>query len=240
MLAGAGLCALGLAAVADAVLATVWEEPVTALQAGSAQRDLSHEYASLTASYATVRASSYRGGMLERARRARELLDATPNGKPLGRLLIPKIHLKTVWVDGTDHDDLKRGPGHYDGTVLPGRRGTVGLAGHRTTYGAPFRNVNQLKPGDRITLAMPYGRYEYAVERTQIVSPKAAEVLRRSGSDRLVLTACHPLWSAAQRIVVTARLIRWPGATKDAPLLTAAPTAPELQSHLPTLSARPD
>ena len=98
------------------------------------------------------------------------------------------------------------GPGHYPETPLPGARGTVAIAGHRTTYGAPFRRVDRLERGDPIELRMPYGRFTYRVERTRVVAPTATWVTRRVAYDRLVLTACHPLYSAAGRIVVFARL----------------------------------
>jgi sortase A len=110
-------------------------------------------------------------------------------------------------VQGTDTGSLRDGPGHYPGTSFPGEGGTIAIAGHRTTYGAPFRTINQLEPGDAIVLDMPYGRFGYVVERKQIVPATALWVTRRvPGAERLVLSACHPLYSASHRIVVFARL----------------------------------
>ena len=109
-------------------------------------------------------------------------------------------------VEGTAAGDLRKGPGHYPGTPLPGEHGTVGIAGHRTTYGAPFRKINQVKPRDQIVVTMPYGRFTYRVERTRIVKPTDVWVTNVCRYDRLILSACHPLYSAAQRIVVFARL----------------------------------
>jgi len=128
------------------------------------------------------------------------------NGQAVGQLEAPSIGLKVIVVQGTDPDDLRKGPGHYPGTALPGEGSTVAVAGHRTTYGAPFRHVDSLEKGDRITMRMPYGRLTYRVERTRIVDPSAVGVVRDVGHEQLVLTACHPLYSAAQRIVVFARL----------------------------------
>ena len=125
-----------------------------------------------------------------------------------GRLRAPAAGLSAVVVEGIAAGDLRRGPGHYPGTPLPGQRGTVAIAGHRTTYGAPFRRLDDLERGDRIELAMPYGRFAYRVEGSRIVAPSATWVTRRVAYDRLVLTACHPLYSAAERIVVFARLER--------------------------------
>jgi sortase A len=131
----------------------------------------------------------------------------THEGDPLGRLRIPKIGVSAVYVEGTATADLRSGPGHYPGTPLPGEHGTVAIAGHRTTYGAWFRRINQLKPGDPVVITMAYGRFTYRVERTRIVAPTALWVTRRVGYDRLILSACNPLYSAAQRIVVFARLV---------------------------------
>lgn len=113
-----------------------------------------------------------------------------------------------VVVEGTDRATLRKGPGHYPDTPVPGQGGTVAIAGHRTTYLAPFRPLDKLRPGDAIVVRMPYGRFTYRVERTRIVPPTATWVTHRVAYDRLVLTACHPLYSAAQRIVVFARLER--------------------------------
>ena len=111
-------------------------------------------------------------------------------------------------VRGTAPDDLREGPGLLDGTPLPGQGGTTAVAGHRTTYGAPFRRLDALRRGDAMTMRLPYGTFHYAVEGRRIVAPSDLSVLRRVGHDRLVLSACHPLFSAARRIVVVARLVR--------------------------------
>jgi sortase A len=113
-----------------------------------------------------------------------------------------------VVVEGTDGSSLRKGPGHYPETPLPGIRGTVAIAGHRTTYGAPFNDLDKLEDDDEIVVEMPYGRFVYEVEREQIVDPTATWVTKRVRHDRLVLTACHPKYSAAQRIVIFARQVR--------------------------------
>ena len=109
-------------------------------------------------------------------------------------------------MKGTDPAALRRGPGIYDHTPFPGVPGTTAIAGHRTTYLAPFRHIDELGPGDDIEVDMPYGRFDYAVERKLIVSPTDVWVIHRVDHDRLVLSACHPLYSAAQRWAVFARL----------------------------------
>lgn len=230
-IAGALLALAGAGALADAVTTVVWQEPIGALQAKDAQHTLQGQYAALTGRFedtparradhppvtrtATDRQRRFaaRRAVLLRAHDAARLDAEVPPGRALGRLRIPRMGLSDVWVQGTDAGSLAKGPGHYPGTVLPGRRGTFALAGHRTTHGAPFRHLDRLRAGDRIEVTMPYGAYHYVVEGTQIVAPSQVSVLRRTGTDRLVLTACHPLWSAAQRIVVTAKLVQRPGRT---------------------------
>jgi sortase A len=251
---GALLATAGTAVAADAAVTVVWQEPVTALKASLAQDDLGTRYADVRAKFAELplpapaavprsRAvfaqTAARETMLARARAARRLDEASKPGAPIGRLRIPRIGLSTVWVQSTTADALRDAPGHYAGTPLPGRRGTVAIAGHRTTYGAPFRKLDQLDRGDRIEVSMPYGGYGYVVERTRIVSPKEASVLRAARSDRLVLTACHPLWSAKQRIVVTARLVRWPGMLRTRPPATRAAEARRLAQARATLKGAP-
>ena len=118
---------------------------------------------------------------------------------------MPTLGQSHVVAENTDVATLRSGPGHYTDSGVPGSHKTVALAGHRTTYGAPFADVDELESGDPIVVTMPYGRLTYRVERTRIVDPSACWVTQRS-RDRLVLTSCHPPFSAAQRIVVFARL----------------------------------
>jgi sortase A len=196
----------------DAGATLLWQEPVSALYSRLQQGRLDDKLATLegTEPSAVDRKVLSRLGSLDRrlAYAARTLNRRTEDGDPLGRISMPSIGVSSVVVAGTDKASLRSGPGHYPGTPLPGARGTVAIAGHRTTYGAPFRRVDDLEKGDPIELRMPYGRFTYRVERTQIVAPTATWVTRRVGYDQLVLTACHPLYSAAQRIVVFARLER--------------------------------
>jgi sortase A len=127
-------------------------------------------------------------------------------GDAIGRIVISKIGASYDVVQGTDTASLQKGPGHYPATSLPGLGQTVAIAGHRTTYLAPFRHIDELKPGDQIVLRMPYGEFTYIVQFHRIVLPTALWVTKNVGYDRLVLSACNPLYSAAQRIVVFARL----------------------------------
>jgi sortase A len=205
------LVVVGVLLLADAATTLLWQEPVSALYSRLQQGKLDDKLATLEGTEPTAvdRRVLSRLGTLDRrlAYAARALNRRTDDGQPLGRIRIPAIGVSKVVVAGTDTSSLRLGPGHYPGTPLPGTHGTVAIAGHRTTYGAPFRRLNQLGKGDRIEVRMPYATFEYRVEQRRIVAPTALWVTRRTSYDRLILSACHPLYSAAQRIVVFARLV---------------------------------
>jgi sortase A len=205
------LVVVGGLLLADAVATLVWQEPVSALYSRLQQGKLGDKLAKLedTEPSAVDRRVLSRLGTLDRrlAYASRALNRRTGDGEPLGRIRIPSIGVSSVVVAGTGTASLRRGPGHYPGTPLPGTHGTVAIAGHRTTYGAPFRRLDRLGRGDRIELRMPYGTFVYSVERRRIVLPTAVWVTRSTSFDRLILSACHPLYSAAKRIVVFARLV---------------------------------
>jgi sortase A len=206
------LIVAGALMLADAAITLAWQEPLSALLARIEQDKLADrleriEHAPLSEvqrrALATLPSERRRVAFLARDARRR-----AQDGEPLGRIDIPSIGADFVIVQGTDAASLRKGPGHYPTTTFPGLRGTVAIAGHRTTYLAPFHDVDELERGDRIVLTMPYARFTYAVERTQIVKPSATWVTRDVDYDRLALSACHPLFSAAERIVVFARLRR--------------------------------
>jgi sortase A len=150
------------------------------------------------------------------------LADAPNEGDAIGRIEIEKIGLRAVVVQGVGVDSLKDGPGHYPDTPMPGQKGNASIAGHRTTYGAPFGSVDELVPGDKIEVTTVQGRFMYAVLAQAdgsghlIVSPNQVEVLDDAGDDRITLTACHPKYSASQRIVVVGVL---QGEALPAPLI---------------------
>lgn len=200
----------GLLLLLDAAVTLVWQEPLTAVVALVKQARIDRRYLSFRSvplspaqarALAGFRAISDRIALLAR-REAR----AVPRGAAIGRLSIPRIGVSYYVVQGADAASLQEGPGHYPSTALPGLGQTVAIAGHRTTYLAPFRNIDQLGRGDRIELFMPYGVFDYVVQDHRIVSPSAWWITNDVGYERLVLSACNPLYSAAQRIVVFARL----------------------------------
>jgi sortase A len=200
----------GLLLVLDAGVTLVWQEPVTAV-IGMIQRSqidkqyLSFQTAPLTPverhAISTLPKPEDRIAYL-----ARRMQRQVSTGDAIGRITIPKIGASYIVVEGTDEASLEKGPGHYPATAFPGLGQTVGIAGHRTTYLAPFRHLDALQRGDRIALKMPYGLFTYAVQYHRIVLPTALWVTRNVGYERLVLSACNPLYSAAQRIIIFARL----------------------------------
>jgi sortase A len=206
------LIVAGVLMIADAGITLAWQEPVSALLARIEQDKLSNRLDKLEAEPPTRVQRRVLAALATRRRRiaflAREQRRSAQTGDPIGRIAIPKIGADFVVVQGTDSSSLRKGPGHYPSTTFPGLPGTVAIAGHRTTYLAPFRNIDDLERGDPIVLTMPYGRFTYAVQRTQVVQPTALWVTRDVGYQRLVLSACNPLYSAAQRIIVFARLER--------------------------------
>lgn len=182
----------GVLLLADAGITLAWQEPISAFMASREQASLETD----------LKAPP------KRVLRRRPL-----KGDAIGKIELPSIGRSYFMVEGTDTASLRKGPGHYPDTPLPGERGTVAVAGHRTTYGAPFRKLDQLERGDTVIASMPFGRFVYRVEKTRIVEPSNLGVKRRVGYDRLILTACHPLYSARQRIVVFARFVRREPAT---------------------------
>jgi sortase A len=204
---GTALLVAGLVVLADVAVTLAWQEPLSALRAGRAQHRLAGELRRVELA-APERLAAARSPDPQRlAAAARAFARSRRDGDALAELRIPRIGLRAVVVRGTAAADLREGPGLLDATPLPGEHGTTAIAGHRTTYGAPFRHLDALRPGDAIGLRLPYGSFRYAVEATRIVDPGDLSVLRRVHHDRLVLSACHPLFSAARRIVVVARLV---------------------------------
>jgi sortase A len=208
---------IGTLLLAEAVVTLVWKEPFTGYLAAQAQDDLGTQLdkrqVGLDARDERSLAAIGDAGARSRKRMAllaKHLDDQVTEGEALGRIQIGKLDVDFVFVQGTDGPSLRKGPGHYHGvTKLPGQGGVVGIAGHRTTYEAPFREVDALKSGDRITLRMPYGRFTYEVTGHRIVPSDytGAFATDPSGAERLVLSACHPLYSSTERILVDARLV---------------------------------
>ena len=154
-------------------------------------------------------------------------------GDAVAQLRIPRIGVDKVVVEGVSVEDLKRGPGHYPGSPLPGQPGNASIAGHRTTYGAPFHRIDELELADEIVVTTLEGEFRYAVIAQLIVGPDQVEVLNDFGDSRLTLTACHPKYSAAQRIVVVAELEGDEAAVESEPRVeTSGVALPDLEAGL--------
>jgi sortase A len=202
----------GALLLVDAVLTLTWQEPVSAFMAGREQAALDDELKGLNDAVAADKRAlaplaslgDPEAGLAQLAKLQRR---RDGKGDAVGRLRLPTLGRSYVVVEGTDLSTLRSGPGHFPKTPLPGEGGTVAVAGHRTTYGAPFRTVDKLGRGHRLVMDMPYGRFTYRVDKVQIVRPDATWVTRKRKSEQLVLSACHPLYSAAKRIVVFSTLV---------------------------------
>jgi sortase A len=127
-------------------------------------------------------------------------------GKPIGRIVIPKIGVDVVMLEGTTKSFLREGPGHWPETLFPGQKTNFVVSGHRTSYGAPFRKLNEMKVGDEIDLVLSYVSARYTVTRVIIVAPDEMDKVQQLGREQVSLVACHPLYSGKQRILVQGEL----------------------------------
>jgi sortase A len=218
------LIVLGALALLDAVVTLVWQEPITALYSLLEQDHLSGELRTAERAVPTpVQRQALASLSDERSRiqyLASQAQRHTPSGAPIGRIWIPRVDASYIVVDGTDTGDLIKGPGIYRETHFPGVPGTTAIAGHRTTWLAPFREINFLKPGNHIVLKMPYAQFTYTVTGQRVVSPNdVPAAVSEVGYTRLVLSACTPVFSAAKRLLVYARLTRTvpEGAARELP-----------------------
>ena len=129
-----------------------------------------------------------------------------PQGEAIAQIIAPVMGLDSIVVSGTAVSDLRKGPGHYTDSAALCSTGNAAIAGHRTTYGAPFGDIATLKFGDEIRVNTPYGNCIYTVTERFIVEPSDTWVVKDQGDNRLTLTSCHPKYSAAQRYIVVAKL----------------------------------
>lgn len=206
------LITAGLVVIVDVGITLAYKEPISSIYGSIKQGEAESQLEDLEASYPTpqdrravaqVKSDPQRIAIL-----AQRFAESVKTGQAIGRIVAPAMDgLDMVVVQGTDTDSLEKGPGHYPETPFPGQGGTVGIAGHRTTYLAPFRHIDSMQPGDSIKLEMPYGTFVYRVQKTEVVDPSDVGIVRKVGYERLVLSACHPLYSAEHRFIVYARLV---------------------------------
>jgi sortase A len=206
---GTALIGFGVLLVAYAAVVWFWGDPVTALYARYEQHQLAQSFDRELRAWPTAPAPPDPSAGIAHIRAdARRDAASLRNSHPFGRLTIPRMGVSVIVVQGTDWlSDLSKGPGHYTQTTVPGLGRTVAIAGHRTTFGAWFRNIDSLRPGDPIILQMPYATFRYRVQFHRVVKSDDWSIIRQQGYDRLVLSACHPLYSASHRWVVFARAV---------------------------------
>jgi len=205
-IAGTLMIVAGIGAIAWAFTVWKWEDPLTATLNYFDQRQLAQNFdrqldegrpAGSGATVVDARQTLPRSAVKWRR--------AVKQGDAVARLRIPRLGLTTIVVNGTDDDSLKRGPGRYAGSAMPGEGELVYLAGHRTTYGAPFSRIDKLRKGDRVFLELPYGTFEYAITGHRIVAASQTSVLESKGFEQLALQACHPRFFATQRYIAYAK-----------------------------------
>lgn len=216
---GIVLLVLGLGALAWGAVTWQWGDPVTALYTKRAQSRLADEleakrHTLLATAPPTARPSAPTSAAAPEvgepasigplARRYRATLG---EGDAVGRLRVQRLGLDVVVVLGTEDATLRDGPGIHRTTRLPGQGGLIYVAGHRTTYDAPFADVDRLRAGDVATMELPYGTFHYEVTGTRIVDDDDLSVLAPTDREILRLQACHPRFRATQRIIVSARLV---------------------------------
>ncbi len=205
---GALLVLAGLLTLAWALVVWQWQDPFTALYTHFQQARLAHTYERRAAQF---HPQLPRKDLVSTERRvaadARIYARTLKEGDPVGRLRIGRIGLNMMVVQGTDDSTLKRGPGHYTGSALPGQGHLIYIAGHRTTYLAPFADINDIRVGDYIDFEVPYGDFTYRVTRHYVVASTALAVLRDHGREILRLQACHPRFFATNRYIVDAKLV---------------------------------
>jgi sortase A len=203
---GTTLAVAGVLLLAYAAVVVFFGDPITGLYQSWRQHQLAGQLETHFRQFAalpkqeTVEPFRYRHNALVFSREVR-------SGQPIGRIVIPSIHVSQIVINGTSWlHDLSRGPGRYPQTSFPGLGKVTAIAGHRTTFGAPFRDIDQIKRGDLIVMRMPYATFLYRVYAHRIVRSDDWSIIRPHGFDELVLSACHPLYSASHRWVVFARL----------------------------------
>ena len=224
---GTGLIATGVGLLMFVLVTVVWGDPFTRLSASGEQEVLARQFAAAAPDTSKLTNDPLLDPALTR-RAAALARKSTKTGDAAGTLNIPRLNMRRVFVKGAGHDELTKGPGLYREVLFPGSGRPVAIAGHRTTYGAPFLNVDKLKRGDPIVLTMPYGKFTYRVTDTRIIQPDDWSILefgtaeperaararvKQTGQcidtcEHLVLTACHPKYSAAKRIAVYAKLTK--------------------------------
>ena len=215
---GTILCGAGIVALLWAGVTWRFGDPVTGLYTRWRQHTLAAELDRRFSAYTPAAPPRRLAGRVDWAwirRAAAAYRHDTHRGEAIGWIVVPRIGLRMVLVNGTDEASLRSGPGRYLGSFMPGEGRLTYIAGHRTTYLAPFAHIDAIRRGDRVTLAMPYATFVYSVTGHRIVAADDTSVLHSGRGDELELQACHPRFSASHRYVVFAGLVGVVPATAD-------------------------
>ena len=213
---GTVCAAAGILAAIWALVVWQWQDPFTALYTSQQQRRLAAAYEQQASAYAPethTSAQEASGTSVEQEREtvlhaAERYRHRLTEGDAVGRLRVPRLGLNAIVVNGTDHDSLTKGPGRYTKSYVPGEGQLVYIAGHRTTYGAPFAHIERLRKGDPVTFELPYATFFYRVRNTAIVPSGDVQRLRSHGREVIALQACHPRFFATERYIVYAIPVR--------------------------------
>jgi len=208
-LLGTLLAVAGVLTLLWSLVVWQWQDPFTALYTKWKQHQLASQYEKRTQSFkpaiSEVTVAAERASI---AREAKGYRLSSTRGEVIGRLRVPRMGVNMLLVNGTDHDTLKKGPGRDSRTFMPGENRLVYIAGHRTTYLAPFSHIDRLRRGDRVMIEVPYGTFIYAVTRHRIVAATDLSVLRSPRHELVELQACHPRFFASHRYIAYAELLR--------------------------------
>jgi sortase A len=207
---GTAMVVVGSLLLVWAVLVWRWQDPFTALYTRWQQRDLAQEYEQRFEQFQRrPRAPAAKPpSPLEIAEQAQRYRRGLGEGDAIGRLKIPRLDLNMIVVNGTESSTLKKGPARHRRTFLPGEGKLIYIAGHRTTYSAPFSDIDDLRRGDRVRVELPYATFEYTIRGHRIVEAHELSVLRSRGREELALQACWPRFFASHRYIAYARPVR--------------------------------
>jgi sortase A len=208
---GTVLAVAGVLTLVWAFVVWQWQDPFTALYTKWKQHELTSQYEKRVRAFEPPAAAATGSLAAERrgiARQAMRYRKSSKAGEGVGRIRIPRMGVNMILVNGTDHDSLTKGPGRDERTFMPGENRLVYIAGHRTTYLAPFSDITSLRKGDRVTIEVPYGTFIYSVTRHRIVVATDLSVLRSPRHELLELQACHPRFFASHRYIAYANLVR--------------------------------
>jgi sortase A len=210
-ISGIALAVIGALTLAWVVIVWQWQDPFTGLYTRWEQhklaQQLQHEFATQPGVHFVGHESlTAEARAIEQA--AVRFRHTAAVGQAIGRIVIPSLGLNMVLINGTDEASLRKGPGRDLRSFMPGQSRLVYIAGHRTTFLAPFSHIDAIQPGDRIKLEMPYGSFVYRAFRHVIVPADDLAVLRSPRHELLALQACHPRFFATHRYIVYGHLVR--------------------------------